>query len=235
MIFKIPRKGYTEDRQIYKNGTIEINSGVTVLIGCNGSGKTTLLHEIESSLNKQHISVYKYNNLSDSLKNSMNSLLYNGDYDTLATLTYASEGESISISLNKQTDNIINIIKTGRKKASKLEEVFRSMTNYDEPEIDNSQVWLLFDAIDSGLSIDQVNDIKEYLFKPIIDNTKDKDVYIVVSANEYELCEGLPCFNVTDGKYVDINSYGDYKKQIMKTREYKDKQIAKAYTKGDSK
>jgi hypothetical protein len=63
---------------------------------------------------------------------------------------------------------------------------------------------LLFDAIDSGLSIDQVDDMKKYFFDVIV-NTYTDDLYILVTANEYEMCVGYPCFNVTEGKYADAD------------------------------
>lgn len=226
MNFKIPRKGYS-DRQLYKKSTIEINPGITVLIGCNGSGKTTMLNEIEGQLKEQNIPVFKYNNLSDGGSNSMSSLLYSNDFDAMAALFSASEGESIAINLGLKAKEIIHLVKTGRKKRSKFEEALRDIQDIKDEEVSTNQRWILFDAIDSGLSIDQVNDLKDYFFKAILDNSTDLEIYIVVSANEYELCDGLPCFSVIDSQYISINSYEDYKKHILKSRDYKDKQISK--------
>ena len=42
--FKIYKDYYEDDTKLYKKGTIEIKSCVTVLVGCNGIGKTTLLY-----------------------------------------------------------------------------------------------------------------------------------------------------------------------------------------------
>ena len=222
MQFKIPRKGYTENRQIYKHGTIEINQGITVLIGCNGSGKTTILSEIKETT--KDIPTYFYNNLTT---NDKESALFHEDYEYMAQLMCASEGESITLKLLHKADELIYLLKNGKKKLSALEEAFMSMSGRNNKE-DKSTVKeriLLFDAIDSGLSIDQVRDLKEYFFTPLLESYKD--LYIIVSANEYEMCKDYPCFNVTEGKYVTINSYDDYTKEILKTREYKEKQIEK--------
>ena len=70
MEFKLPRKGYTDNRQIYKHGTVNINPGITIIIGCNGSGKTTMLHEIKGQADKLKIPTYMYDNLNSS-DNSM--------------------------------------------------------------------------------------------------------------------------------------------------------------------
>ena len=41
--FKIIRNYWEKDQILYRKANIEINPGLTVLVGCNGSGKTTLL------------------------------------------------------------------------------------------------------------------------------------------------------------------------------------------------
>ena len=40
--FKLEKRYYGEDYDLYKKKTITINEGVTVLVGCNGSGKKQL-------------------------------------------------------------------------------------------------------------------------------------------------------------------------------------------------
>ena len=230
MIFKIPRKGYTETRQIYKKGTIDIQPGITVLIGCNGSGKTTILNEIKESANK--IPTYFYNNLTDDCRDRA---FFSQDFDLVSQLFCSSEGECITIKLLNKVEEIAYLLKNGKKKKSALEEAFSSIINEsDKPkeEIVKDRI-LLFDAVDSGLSIDQVRDLKNYFFKQLLDVYDNEHLYIIVSANEYELCRDYPCFNVTDGKYVTINSYEDYTKEILKTREYKEKQISKLLNKGE--
>ena len=147
----------------------------------------------------------------------------------MAQLFCASEGESITIRLANKAEEIGYILKHGKVKKSRLEEAFLSLRNDNvkEKEPSTKDRILLFDAIDSGLSIDQVRDLKEYFFKGILESYNNDNLYIVISANEYELCKDYSCFNVTDGKYVEINNYEDYTKEILKTRTYKDKQFEK--------
>lgn len=40
--FTLSNTWYGDDNNIFKNNTLEVNTGITVLVGCNGIGKTTL-------------------------------------------------------------------------------------------------------------------------------------------------------------------------------------------------
>ena len=83
----------------------------------------------------------------------------------------------------------------------------------------------MLDAIDSGLSVDNVIEYKELLFKTILEDCKKRgiEVYIIVSANEYELARGEKCFDVQNCEYVDIPDYETYRKLIINSRKYKNK------------
>lgn len=91
----------------------------------------------------------------------------------------------------------------------------------NEKELSNER-WFLFDAIDSGLSTDNVIELKEYLFKQIFDNSDEKEIYIVVSANEYEMANGEQCFDVMEGKYITFKNYDEYKQMILNSRTKKE-------------
>ena len=82
--------------------------------------------------------------------------------------------------------------------------------------------WILFDAVDSGLSVDNIVDLKEGLFRTILENEKEKDVYIIVSANEYEMANNESCFDVYHGEYVTFKDYDAYRDFILKSREWKE-------------
>ena len=99
----------------------------------------------------------------------------------------------------------------------------RSMGALTRKHPDAHELWFLFDAVDSGLSIDNVLDIKEYLFKTVLEHNAGKDVYIIISANAYEMCRGEKCFDTYLCKYININSYDEYRNFILKSRERKDK------------
>lgn len=199
--FKIITRYYDDYRKLYKHNTVEFKPGITILVGCNGSGKTTLLRQIKNSLEKNEIPYVYHDNLKDGGSRGREIAFYNDDYELGAALFCSSEGEQIALNLGTLARN----------------------TGYMITHSKGNEKWILLDAIDSGLSIDQVQDVKKNLFHMILDMEKGKEIYIICSANEYEMCCDEPCFNIVDGKYVSINSYEDYKKEIIKTRKYKDK------------
>ena len=203
--FEIPIKPY-DTHKVYKHSTIEIEPGITILIGCNGSGKSTILNFIERSLNAENIDYISYDNLYEGGNSARQASLESGDIELLATLACSSEGEQISLNLGTVARRIGGLVRRST----------------------SGEVWLLFDAIDSGLSIDQVQEVKD-LFHLIVEDANNKDIYIVCSANEYEMCADEKCFNVVEGKYIKINDYLEYKKEILKTRAYKDKMINNYY------
>lgn len=101
------------------------------------------------------------------------------------------------------------------------------------PDID--EFWLLLDGVDSGFSIDAIEDLKRGLFDTIFEMYPDKEIYIIVSANEYEMARGEMCFDVVNCRYVNIKSYDRYRKIVMKSREYKDARIEAAAKRNEAK
>lgn len=87
----------------------------------------------------------------------------------------------------------------------------------------------LCDAIDSGLSIDNIIDVKKYLFDKVIQDCKKDgiDAYIIAAANEYELTNGEQCFDVYNGKYIKFADYNEYAEFIMQSRRNKEKRYQK--------
>lgn len=67
--------------------------------------------------------------------------------------------------------------------------------------------------------------IKATAFRLVMDDAAAKgiELYIVVSANAYELAAGEACFDVIGGKYVRFGSYDEYREFVLKTRKEKDK------------
>ena len=228
--FKYSRK-YYGDREIYKRATVDINTGPTVLIGCNGSGKSTLIFIIKEALERNNVPFLYYNNLNEGGNYSMQNALVNQDFDTLSSLALASEGEQITMNICNKGKEMFRFLKTGLTDKDRKFMLFSraldgKITKFETRENSNER-WFLFDAIDSGYSIDNVMDFKEYIIKPLMVEAEkqNKEAYFIISANEYEMCVDFPCFNVVYGKYVNINSYEDYKKQILKTRQYKEKSV----------
>lgn len=187
---------------IYKNETIEIQSGLTVLVGCNGMGKTTLIHQIKSQIKKGNIPFISYDNLNEGGSHSKSEAAFYNDWDFVSTSMQSSEGENIILNLGKLASKIGTFVRKNK---------------------DASEIWIFLDAVDSGLSVDNVVDVKEYLFKTIFDDNPNTDIYIIVSANEYELARDENCFDVYNGKYIKFKDYEEYRNFILETRKIKDK------------
>lgn len=236
--FKVEKRYYDEDYNLYKKRSITINEGVTVLVGCNGSGKTTLLHQIKSQLKKENIPVVSFDNLHDGGSRGISAASFHGDFGFMATAMSSSEGENIILSISKLASTLRAFIQTGesqidsdRFSRSFAKALWGDENNKEEEkkEIPNER-WILLDAVDSGLSVDNVVDLKECLFKTILEDNFDGSIYIVISANEYELCREENCFDVYNGKYVKFSSYEKYRKFILKSREIKDQRWEKEDT-----
>ena len=199
--FEIAQAPYNEKENLYAKPSFEIKSGITVLVGCNGSGKSTMLHTIKHSLDKEKVPCLLYDNLSDGGQNAKAKAGWEDNMNLLATLMTSSEGEQIVTNLGETAVKIGRFVKNNR---SSLE------------------LWILLDAIDSGLSVDNIVDIKDF-FHFVLKENKGKDVYFVVSANEYELCNGEQCFDVTSCKYITFANYNEYRSFILDSKERKDK------------
>ena len=164
MIIKTWRDPYDAGFTPTRPKEIEINSGLTVLVGCNGAGKTTLLLNIKEECEKQNIPVHHWNNLSDGSCDCIGSILggYGEEGDDIAmgiSLWSSSEGEAIKLNLKRQSRLYGEFLKTGyyKDRRYKFSRIFRE--NEEEITSDNRRV-LLFDATDSGLSVDSIVEIK---------------------------------------------------------------------------
>lgn len=206
--FRFTRDPYEDKDYIYNKATFTFEPGVTVLVGCNGSGKTTLLKHIENKVkNDKNSILVKYNNLHDGGSNAISKAGFYGDMSLMATLVNSSEGESIMTNLNTIAAQIGRAVR--------------------ENKDNNKDLFILLDAIDSGFSVDNILDLKEYLFETILKDCNEKrDVYIICSANEYELCNGEKCFDVQNAKYMEFKNYEEYREFILNSRKNKDKRFS---------
>ena len=191
-----------DDRVLFEKSSITLHPGITVLVGCNGSGKTTLLHYIQKTLRNNDIPYLEFNNLSASGGQQIagKALLFD-DTKTAATAILSSEGEKINIAIGKFITNVGRFIRTHR---------------------DAKEIWLLFDAVDSGLSLDNIEDIKGFFKEVLLPDIKGADVYIVLTANQYAVAEGEDCLDVQSGNYTCFDSYTDYKRFILESKQKKE-------------
>lgn len=228
---KLWRDPYGEGFELYQKKSVTFKPGLTVLVGCNGIGKTTLLRNIKSELSEKKIPVLKFDNLSDAHNLKFKGSSF-GDLDVnyLATTMCSSEGEGIVNNMTNLASYIGKFIKTAEYDLDGMKRISKSLNKIigkedDEDASVSNERWILLDAVDSGLSVDNIIDLKEYLFKPVIEHAKslDKEIYIIVSANEYEMAREEQCFDVYNCKYIKFKSYDDYRNIIIESRTNKDK------------
>lgn len=195
--FKID-KNYYGDRTLFKKGSFSIKEGLTVLIGCNGSGKSTMLRTIKNEIDKDKDIVCLFCDNKERSDNLVSESIWVNDISMAATSMFSSEGERKRLSAEKMASEIGNMV-------------------YRNP--DAKEYWVLIDTIDSGLSIDVIKELKEDLFYVFIDdikNNKHKPVYIVVTANTFEMAKGEQCMIACKCEYVEEEmNYENYYTSIM--------------------
>lgn len=224
--FQLERDCYDEGFNLYKKKIIEIKSGVTVLVGCNGIGKTTLLKQIRDKLKENKIPYIMFDNLRDGGSKAISEASFYSDFVFMANAIQSSEGENIVMNLEKLAARLGEFVENGEdpneKKFNKLVKAIKEINGEDivESEIINER-WILLDAVDSGLSVDNIVDLKEQLFKTILEYNYENEVYIIVSANEYEMVRNEQCFDVYNGKYINIKDYEEYRNLVLQSKEWK--------------
>lgn len=204
---------------------VSFNEGMSILIGCNGAGKSTLLHNIKKECETNNIPVYLYDNLKDGGKSSLSSMLYEGNFMAGSIMMQSSEGENIKLNIGNLFAHIDEFLKDGvvNTKKRRIELLFKKDT---ECNYDKTKRVLLFDAIDSGLSIDGIVEFKDVIKNIQLDAKKlGIELYIIAAANEYELARDEQCFDVNTGKYISISSYESYRKFILKSSDKKKKRL----------
>lgn len=203
----VDRDIYEHGVYLYKTDTFTFEPGLTVLVGCNGSGKTTLLKQIRGSLSKKKEPVifFQY----DRERLERDNRLTQGDANVREFFSWVScsEGEQIMVRLESLAYQIGEFVR----------------------ENPGKDIFVLLDGVDSGFSIDNIIELKESLFKIIIKDFENKknDIYIICSANSYELAADEDCIVVCTGKHRRFKTYITYRNMIMRTREIKEKRYEK--------
>lgn len=224
--FTLVKDYYEDGISLYKKETITITSGITVLVGCNGIGKTTLLHQIRDRLKEYKIPYILFDNLKNGGSNSISKASFYGDFGFMATAMCSSEGENIVMNMGNLAARLGKFIKDGEDSEEKVRiKLAKSIRELNGDTIEDIKIpkerWILLDAVDSGLSVDNIVDVKEQLFKTILKYNYGNDIYIVISANEYEMARGEQCFDVYNGKYLIFKDYEEYRKLVFHSKEWK--------------
>ena len=89
------------------------------------------------------------------------------------------------------------------------------------------EVWILLDGIDSGLSVNEIAEIPDFLkmVSNDIQQSKGLTPYILVAGNNYELIGEFKdrCLDAINLEYLTVNSYEEYRKIIFDSGELKEK------------
>lgn len=197
---------YDVGYDLYDKKTVTIKPGLTVLVGCNGAGKSTLLKMCEQRLHKKEDTiVIKYSNQYDGGDTARERALLDGNCDLLVSLFFSSEGEAMSQNLGTLAKNI-----------------------GAELRRDNGRnVWLLLDAMDSGYSVDNVVEMKNF-FADLQRMEPERTFYILMPANAYELARGERCLDVQTMEYIQFDDYEAYRSFVLQSREKRNALMEKA-------
>lgn len=106
MKFEIIRDYYNEKEYIYDKKNIELEEGLTVLVGCNGSGKSTLLRQIKDLCKQSNIPCYYFDNLTKGGAKARGNAVFYGDTMFLAQSLCSSEGENINLNMTNCANKI---------------------------------------------------------------------------------------------------------------------------------
>jgi len=228
MKVKTWRDPYNSGFSVTRPREIEFHEGLTVLVGCNGAGKSTLLQNIKEHCKHQNLPCFFYDNLHSGGSHALQEAMYS-DLTSFVSLLSSSEGEAIRENLAEKSSYFLHFIQTGliNDRHNNFLRAMKALSGEPNTEVDSDVRVFLFDAIDSGMSVDAVVEVKE-MFKQIEEDCKkeNKKVYILISANEYELARECDCFDVNTGKYLRFSDYMDYREFICKSRVRKEKRYA---------
>lgn len=212
--FRLDNKWY-EDFKLYRRVNIELEPGITMLVGCNGIGKTTFINQLVEHCRKNKIECVDYSDIKSGRGNAIREAVYNHDYRSAGVNYNSSEGECVKYNFENQLIKIGEYIrKHGLIKSGK-------------------SLVITMDGIDSGVSIDNAEDIISTL-KFIIDTNKETfgiETYIICSTNQYEFTKNMRNLSVYHGSYKEFKDYEDYRKFILKTKEV----VMKRYKDNESK
>lgn len=204
-------KNYQNCGNLYTKCSHTFNKGLTILVGCNGSGKSSTLSQIKSHLRRNGDPYFMFDNAANGGSNMYQRLLdgmYSGGTEAICNLACSSEGEKIQKNLEIKAKS--ELLKALRKAKDNSKDMF-----------------VLCDSIDSGASIDNIIEIKDF-FRLLIRDQKERngiDVFVIAAANSYEMANGESCYDVNHNKYITFKDYDDYKRFILKSRGFKERRL----------
>ena len=203
--FTVPTDPYGDGQLYLKKDIYFEPNRLTVLVGCNGSGKSTLMRLLKDQMKEDNdILILSYDDRKDGQSNLMEKMGFYGDYTALSTMICSSEGERIYQGVGQFVGRMRSQIKKNKPK----------------------EIWIFMDAVGSGMSIDKIQELKDFS-EFIFEDNKETDIYFVVSTNEYEFAEKSDCIDVTTFRHMVFKDYNEYRNYILKTAKKKERRYAK--------
>ncbi len=198
--FTISKCPFGDSKRLYSSSTLKIKPGLTPVVGCNGSGKSTLLILLKDQLkDREGARILEYNDRIDGGHNLMERMAINNDMTGVANMFVSSEGERIYRGVGDFVGKIARVVRKEKPK----------------------ELWCLIDCVGSGLSIDNIVEVKD-IISLIQEDNPDIFIYAVLPTNEYEFVRGETCIDAGTLKPVSFNDYEEYREFVMKTRKRKD-------------
>lgn len=191
---RTPIKPY-DDEKIYSKTEHNFNEGITILVGQNGAGKSTILLFLKEKCKKEKLPLFLYDNYTDGGDKAKSKYSFYGDWDAVATAMCSSEGQQIYMNFSYMMQSLGNFVRQN-KGAEK--------------------VVLAFDAIDSGLDLANIAEIKDFLADVVKDIQKvGTEAYVLITASSYGFVKNSRCYDVAKNKEITFNSYEEYEKFIF--------------------
>ena len=191
---QIPTKPY-DDEKIYSKAEHTFNDGITILVGQNGAGKSTILFFLKEQCQKEKIPIFLYDNYTDGGEKAKSKYAFHNDFTALATAMCSSEGQQIFMNFGYMMSSLGGFVKKN-KGAEKIV--------------------IAFDAIDSGLDLANIAEIKDFLESVVEDIRKDgTEAYVLITANSYGFVKNSRCYDVAKNKEITFDSYEAYEKFIL--------------------
>lgn len=218
---------YEKGDILFLKGLVEIPEGLTVITGCNGSGKSTLLYDIERRYKDDDWYIVSYREKEDGRGNSMSSYIFSEDYQAVASVFSASEGEAVFRNYAKKVYQEIAAFRDTKIASRNPENI--GLLRYKYIRMDKAKnLLVILDGIDSGVSLDMTIDIKNFIhtiLKDLHTRIPEVPVYILVSSNSWEFCEGERCLDARSLKFKEFSSYEEYRKYILDSRKKKEHRL----------